>query len=461
MSGNTIVTVNVNQIVAPTPNLRQKRGTFVSMGGTTTAVNTKTLLTTKTDLSNILAASLAITSIAWASSVATVTTAAALGARYPNGTTFQVVIAGATPAGYSGTFTATVTGASTFTYPLVSNPGAETVPGTWENASAIELAQMNNTFWSQGSTQAVYVLELGPGTVSNAVSVLDDWIPDNDNFFYSYLVPREWDTNSDYLALLAEYENTTSQTYFFTTTTTNTYTSYSITMKDVYAGVEAPSIPATEFSLAADFFVTLNYAPSTVNKVTPLAFSFVFGVTPFPTVGNQTLFTQLKAAGVNWKGTGAEGGISDTIILWGTTMDVRPFNYWYSVDWTQINVDLAIANAVINGSNNPANPLYFDQAGINRLQQVGASTLSSGVTFGMILGRVTQTALDGPDYQEAVDDDDFAGQANINAIPFVPYNKANPSDYKLGNYSGFAVTMTPLRGFESITFNIGVTDFVA
>lgn len=71
----------------------------------------------------------AITSITWAASVATVTTTAAHG--IPVGDTITVTIAGTTPAGYSGTFQATSTGANTFTYPLVSNPGAETVPGTW------------------------------------------------------------------------------------------------------------------------------------------------------------------------------------------------------------------------------------------------------------------------------------------------------------------------------------------
>lgn len=457
---NAIVQVNVSQIQAPTPNIRQQRGAFLSQGGTTTPAGTKTLLTQKSDLAAVLATPLAITTVTWAGNVVTATTAAPLGSHYPNGTTFPVTIAGVTPAGYNGSFTATVTGASTFTYPKVGDPGAQTVAGTWVPQSAAEISDMNTTFFAQGSAQAAYVLELGPGAVDDGVAYLDQWIADNDGFFYSYLVPRAWDADSDFDDLIAEFLNTTAATYFFVTTTDATYSTYA-GQKAVVALVETPGNPDHEFSAASGFYVTLHYRPSTTNKVTPLAFAFLFGVTPYPTVGNQAKFTRWKAAGVNWIGTGAEGGISNTILLWGTTMDVRPFNYWYAVDWTVINIDLAISNAIINGSNNPQNPLYNNQNGIDRLQQVGVSTLSSGVTFGLLLGRVVQTALDGPAFGAALDEGDYAGLVAINAVPFVPYNTENPSDYKDGVYNGFAVTMTPLRGFEQITFNISVTDFVA
>jgi hypothetical protein len=62
-------------------------------------------------------APLAVTSITSSGTTATVTTTA------PHGLagTANVVIAGATPNGYNGTFLATITGASTFTYPLASS----------------------------------------------------------------------------------------------------------------------------------------------------------------------------------------------------------------------------------------------------------------------------------------------------------------------------------------------------
>lgn len=69
------------------------------------------------------------TSLVWASGVVTVTTTAALGLTI--GETFPVSITGAVPIAYNGSYTGTVTGASTFTYPLATDPGAETTAGNY------------------------------------------------------------------------------------------------------------------------------------------------------------------------------------------------------------------------------------------------------------------------------------------------------------------------------------------
>jgi len=320
---------------------------------------------------------------------------------------------------------------------------------------------MGDTFFAQGSGQAVYVLELGAGEDAAAITYLDSWIAANPDEFYSYLVPKSWSGDASYLTFVAKFEANTAKTYFFTTMTTSNYTSFTAVMKSVVGHVEAPLAPATEFSAAADFRVTLNYAPSPTNKVTPLAFSYVFDVTPYPTRGNGALMTSLKAAGVNYVGTGAEGGISNTALFWGTAMDVRPFDYWYSVDWIQINTKLDIANAVINGSNNPINPLYYNQNGIDRLQAVGAGTLSRAVAYGLANGTVTQTALEPTAFTDALDAGTFNGQLVINAVPFIPWCAANPSDYRNGSYGGFTVVYVTQNGFIQILFNINVTDFIA
>lgn len=68
----------------------------------------------------------AITSLVWSASVVTVTTANPHG--LPAGTSSGNIY-NAAPAAYSGAFTFTRTGANTFTYPLVSNPGAATQTG--------------------------------------------------------------------------------------------------------------------------------------------------------------------------------------------------------------------------------------------------------------------------------------------------------------------------------------------
>ena len=458
---NNIVFVNVSQTTAPTPNTLQQTGAFISTGGTTNTVGSLTLLTQASSLAGMLATGAAITSMAWSTGVVTVTTAAAHGLTV-GANTYQLAIQNAIPTAYNGVYACTITTTTAFTFTLASNPGTETTPGTWAPASVIELGAMNTTFWAQGSNTPVYVLELGDSPTASAPTALGTWITANPRTVYAFLVPRAWDGIAAYLTLAQSYQSTTSMTYFFTTTTNATFSDYTALDKCIYAVIEPPTtVLSAEFSAADDFWQIISQNPSSTNKVAPLAFRYAYGVTPYPVPGNGALFAAWKAAGVNWKGTGYEGGISTAIIFWGTTMDLRPFNYWYAVDWLQINIDLNISNAVINGSNNPINPLYLNQPGIDRLQAVGAQTLSSGVTFGMLLGQVVQSELAGPAFGAALDAGNFAGQAVINAVPFVAYYTASPSDYKGGVYNGFSITCTPLRGFESITFNINVTDFVA
>jgi len=218
-------------------------------------------------------------------------------------------------------------------------------------------------------------------------------------------------------------------------------------------------IGATEFSLAAIFRVTLNYAPSSTNKVTPLNYGFVYGVTPFPVPGNNSLITTLLNANGNLIGTGAAGNISGTLVLGGKTADGNPFKYWYSVDWTQINLGVNLTAALIDGANNPQNPVDYDQPGINTLTQTAVSTMGTGISNGLVLNPIKQTALDAADLATALDLDTYGGNTLVNADPFGSYVAENPNDYESGTYNGLSVDYTPLRGFESITVNVIVSSF--
>ena len=263
-----------------------------------------------------------ILSATWSGSVVTVTTSA------PHGLTAAdtpiLTIASMLPAGYNGTFTCTVTGTTTFTYPLASNPGSATQFGVWIEEDVAELYAMATTFFAQGATQSVYVLELGALGSADAIAYLTAWLIAHPGFFYGFLVPRDWANQITYYGsggLLASYQSPSSKLYFWTTMTAGNYTNFTNLQKNVVGLIEAPSVAGTnEFSLAACFYVALNYKPNSTNQVTPFSFSFVYGVTPYPTFGNSALFATLKAASVNIIATGAEGGISNTIIMWGTMM---------------------------------------------------------------------------------------------------------------------------------------------
>lgn len=143
-----IVNINVSVTNPPKPSQLLKSGAMISMGGTTLNAGEYQLLTSETDLADILAPAKSISTLAWATGVVTVTLAAAHG--WTNGSQVPVIISGATPAGYNGAFTATVTGTNTFTYPLTTNPSTATVMGTVKTVVQTEISQMNTSFWAQG-----------------------------------------------------------------------------------------------------------------------------------------------------------------------------------------------------------------------------------------------------------------------------------------------------------------------
>lgn len=426
-----IVTVNVTQTIAPAPSQLQRTGAFVSQGATTLDAGSYALLTQFSDLADIIAPSINISTLTFNVDLVEVTLAAPHG--IPLGETVSVVIAGCTPTGYNGTFQGTSTGANTLTYPLGSNPGSATVEGTFTLGSVAELTAMATTFFAQGNANSIYVLELGAGEAATGVTALEDYIADPTLRFYAYLLPKSWSDESTAITMAMNNEATTAMVYFWVTTTLLNYANWS-NIKSVIMMVQEASAPATEFSLAGPLYKALAYNPSNTNKVAPFAFQFLSGVTAF--TGNQTSQQLLRTANCNYVGTGAEGGISNKLILWGVTADGRDYTYWYSVDWIQININLALSNAIINGSNNPINPLYYNQAGINTLQKVAQGTVNSGIAFGLVLAPAT-----------------------VQAVPFVTYVTDNPSDYSIGKYAGLSLTYTPARGFTQIIFNVNVTDF--
>lgn len=434
---NDIVTVNVSRTLAPAPSTLQRTGAFVSQGGTNLAPGTTSLLTQELDLTPLTPAAIVISTMTWATGTVTVNTATPHG--IPVGKTVQGVIAGVTPTGYNGTFACTGVDADTFTFPLVSNPGSVTVEGTFQPYAVSELQQMANTFFAQGAAVSVLVLELGLEADVDGIAALNTYLTANPNTIYSFLIPRAWASQATYVAMVNDYTSNTAKTYFYTTMTLANYGSFVTNKsKSVVGMVEAPAIPATEFPLAALFYSVLNNNPSNTNKVAPTAFRFLTAVTAYPTLGNGPTLAALKTANVNYVGTGAEGGISNTIVKWGTTLDGRDVSYWYSIDWVQINLQLDLANEIINGSNNPINPLYYNQDGVNRLQSRAQATMDRGITYGLVL----------------------PGTGTVNAVPFRQYVTDNPSDYPIGKYAGLSTTYTPQLGFKEIIFNVNVSDFI-
>jgi len=453
-----IVTVNASVVLAPQPNNLQQTGALISQGGSTLAAGTSQLVS-KDSWSALIAPPLTLTSLAWSGSVVTATTTAPHG--WTTGDVLPVVIAGAVPTGYNGSFTATVTGASTFTYPLVANPGAETTPGRVTLGSVSELTAMATTYFAGNGVPSVYILELGEGTATEGVADLTAYMTSvlGTTFqIYAFLIPRLWDDNSAFLTLCNNSTATNAFTYFYVTTTVANRAVYSGPgYKCVYAEVEAPSIAATEFSLASAFGTALKANPSSTNKLPPLTYSPSFGTTAYPIKGNQTIFEQLATAKVGWIGTGQEGGISGNILFQGLMSDGNFWNFWYSTDWMQLQSKLALANEVINGSASSVNPLYYNQQGINRLQNRVVRVANTGLAAGLGNGQVISTQLPVNDFLANYNAGAYNGQIVINAEPFLAYTDENPNDYGQGKYGGLSCVWIPQLPFLSIFFNLQAT----
>lgn len=432
----TIVTVNTIVTVAPTPSQLQQSGAIVSTGGTTLATGTYQYCGLLPQVTSILAAPLTLTGMTWSTGTVTATASAAL--TLATGQTFTTTIAGATPAAYNGTYAATVTGANTFTFALTPNPGTETVPGTYTPNSVGFVNNSATTFFAQGNSVGVYVLELGAQTTAAAaITALQTWITANSapQIFYSYLVPANWDFASSTAlnTMTSNYSSPDGQTYFFVTTTTSNVTAYAGN-KAVQTYVPSPTQASTEHQASTAFYQWLNNSPGAASPLAPMAYRFVFGVTPWSQVGTQTSVNTILSAYGNYIGTGAEGGISNSCIFKGTTMDGEQASWWYGIDWFRIQVKQALAAAVINGSNsNP--PLEYDQAGINTLQAVAQGVANNAVTFSCALSAV------------------------VNAIPFYTYTQQNPTNYNAGIYNGFSANVVGQNGFLTLRFQLDAIQF--
>ncbi|QIU88282.1 hypothetical protein [Yokenella regensburgei] len=437
--GYEIVTVNVSQTIGATPSNLQQMSAVLSFGATVQEPGKPVLLTQSsdiTDLVNIPIKSLTAESSSYGSDF-TLTVPDGVKIDRDPGSEIEITIAGCSPTTWNGTFMATLglTGSLTWTDSTSTLDGSPTTLGQFTLVNNDLLVTAVDTFFAQGQKVGTYLLELGyqKDTTKAEVAALKLYMQEPLKRFYAYLVPETWKGDSDFITLAKLYTASDAKQYFYVLEDTpkdSNYISPYASIKSVVAMAD-DTYPTTNAAVA-DMWNFVSASPSEVNKVPPMAFRYLQAVNA--NKAKNSILSTMDAQNINYVDTGAEGGISNTILVKGVTSDGNDATYWYSVDWVQINVDMALANEVINGSNNPINPLYYDQDGIDRLQQRAQSVFNTGISYGLVNGPVT-----------------------VNAIPFKQYVKDNPNDYQIGRYAGLSATYTPMRGFTKIIFNINVT----
>lgn len=434
-----IVTVNVSQTIGATPSNLQQMSAVLSFGATFQEAGKPVLLTQPSDISDLVnnpISSLTAEASSFGSDFTLVLPFTNAINRDP-GSEVQITIQKCSPNAWNGTYLATVVDSKTlsWTVPGSTLDGQPTTVGTFSLIGSDDLVTAVDTFFAQGNSVGTYLLELGyqDDLPKNEVAALKTYMQEPLKRFYAYLVPENWKANADFINLAKLYTANEAKQYFFvledTPDDTNYVTPY-VGIKSIIAMAD-DTYPVTNAAAAA-MWNLVSASPSEINKVPPMAFRYLQAVNA--NAAKASILTTMVKQNINYVDTGAEGGISNTMLVKGVTSDGNDMTYWYSVDWVQINVDMMLANAVINGSNNPINPLYYNQDGIDRLQQVAQGVFNTGVSYGLV-----------------------NGQTPVNAVPFKTYVKNNPNDYGIGRYAGLSATYTPMRGFVEIIFNINVT----
>lgn len=302
----------------------------------------------------------------------------------------------------------------------------------------LELGYMNTTFFAQGDTVGVNVLELGTvASASAGITALGTWLTANatpQQQFYAYCVPASWGIGVTAAmamnTLAGDYSAPEDKTYFTITTDSADITHFEPTSKAAITIVPVANESATVFDAASVLYNIVVNKPSSVSPVAGLAYRYVFGVTPWPQPGNGTAIDSILTAYSNLILTGAEGGISQALLRNGTTMDGFQFLWWYGADWFQFNVDLNIAAAIINGANT-GNPIIYNQTGINTLLGIVNATIAAGVSDQLLLSQSTATA-----------------------VSFADWTAANPGAYQAGTYGGLQAIIYPANQFIQIVINI-------
>jgi hypothetical protein len=474
---NSIVTVQVNTILAPAAPGLQQRGAILSFGGTNTPVGTASYLTQFEDLAPILSEPMSIVDAVWTNGTMNVRTTDPLPASTGGvGTGIRVLMSGFLPAGINGQFDATVTGVDEFSYPQPINPGLTTQVGTVQLAAAADLNAQVSTFYRQGNASGVYVLEMGFHTsFGNELLTFENFLNTNTLAYYGYLLPYSWGAAANIpslITLFQQFTNPEAMIYFWLTLNPDAGAGLiPKTLKCVIQLMEAPSVKGVrdaalpgeyaEFTMAGVFYWGIQFRATAVTRVAPMCFKYIYGVTPYPVQNNSPLLVSFKQNAINYIQVGAEGGINYTNVYQGVTADGQDyFNWWWTIDWVQINANVALSNAIINGANNPLAPLYYDQFGINFLEAVLAGVMTTGVQLGMVNGTVLQTGYDPVTLSLQIQNGTFAGRCNVNAVPFLTYAAQNPDDYGAGEYDGLSTLFVPARGFVHILVVVVATNIV-
>ncbi|SAK53562.1 hypothetical protein AWB78_01338 [Caballeronia calidae] len=381
------------------------------------------------------------------------------------------------------------------------------------SGNATELLHMGTTFFAQGQTVGVYVLELGTADdIDDEIALLGTWITDNPGVFYSYLVPADWDDSKDNVGSVIVSNGgsgyTAAPTVTFsapgagTTATgtaviqggavtkvnvTNPGSGYSAAPTVSFSGGSGTGAAATANLVSAldelvaqysnpegrtYFFVTTDSANASIYATQ----KSVFAVAPSPTAGS----TEFQAAMPFYQWLVNNPGPANPLAPmsyrfgFGVTPWVRKGNS------SSINSLLtAYCNLILTGAEGGISTACLfkgtlmdgSQAswwyGIDWFQIHVKQALAAAIINGsnenppLLYDQAGINSLLAVAQNVANSAVTFGCALSIavSAVPFATYTQENPDDYQAGVYNGFSAIAVGQNGFLTIKFNIDAVQF--
>jgi len=435
-----IVNLTAVLTVAPEPSQLQQSGAFVSTGGTTLTTGTYLYCGQLSTLQSVLQTS-------GSGNYAELNTMGTTFFAQGSSVGAYVLELGAQSSGAAG-----IEALNTW---ITGNPGqfyGYLLPAAWDNTSEV-VGSVIVTAGGSGYTTAPTVAFSGGGggagaaaTATVAAGVVTGITVTNPGSGYTSAptvtltgagtgATATANLASELNIIAGDYASPTGKTYFFVTTTVANVATYQPN-KSVYTFVPSPTATSQEFGAAAHFYQWLVNNPSATDQLAPMAYRYVYGVTAWPATGYAANIQTVLSAYGNINLVPPQGGITETCIFKGNTMDGSQASWWYGIDWYQFTVTNDMADEVVNGSNEEP-PLLYNQDGVNQLAGVALRDLNTAISFGCALS------------------------GTITATSFSAYTTANPANYKAGIYQGLGANIVGQNGFLSVGILLDAIEFAS
>ena len=435
-----IVNLTAVLTVAPEPSQLQQSGAFVSTGGTTLTTGTYLYCGQLSTLQSVLQTS-------GSGNYAELNTMGTTFFAQGSSVGAYVLELGAQSSGAAG-----IEALNTW---ITGNPGqfyGYLLPAAWDNTSEV-VGSVIVTAGGSGYTTAPTVAFSGGGggagaaaTATVAAGVVTGITVTNPGSGYTSAptvtltgagtgATATANLASELNIIAGDYASPTGKTYFFVTTTVANVATYQPN-KSVYTFVPSPTASSQEFGAAAHFYQWLVNNRSATDQLAPMAYRYVYGVTAWPATGYAANIQTVLSAYGNINLVPPQGGITETCIFKGNTMDGSQASWWYGIDWYQFTVTNDMADEVVNGSNEEP-PLLYNQDGVNQLAGVALRDLNTAISFGCALS------------------------GTITATSFSAYTTANPANYKAGIYQGLGANIVGQNGFLSVGILLDAIEFAS